>query len=68
MIRTDYYKTRMDGVVLVRTYSDQNMLIERDGVRYLDAIDPEDFNLAYIETDEPIPEEELLLLIEECLI
>lgn len=54
MIITEYYKTREDGVVLNRTYSDKGMKIERDGVRYEEAIDPAELNRVYTETDEPI--------------
>lgn len=54
MIVTEYYKTRADGVVLNRTFSDSGFLIERDGIRYSEAIDPAEFNRQYIETDEPI--------------
>ena len=54
MIVTEFYKTREDGVVLNRTYSDKGMMIERDGVRYSEAIDPADMNRQYVETDEPI--------------
>lgn len=54
MIITEYYKTRDDGVVLNRTYSDMGMMIERDGVRYSEAIDPAELNRQYIETDVPI--------------
>ena len=57
-IITEYYTTRTDGVVLNRTYSDQNMMIERDGVRYSEAVDPAELNRQYIETDEPIEIEE----------
>ena len=53
-IITEYYKTREDGVVLNRTYSDFGLLIERDGVRYSEAIDPAELNRQYIETDDPI--------------
>lgn len=56
MIITEYYKTRSDGVVLNRTFSDLNMMIEREGVRYCEAIDPAELNRVYIETDEPIDE------------
>ena len=35
----------------IRTYSDQNKLIERDGVQYSEAIDPIDTNREYTETD-----------------
>jgi hypothetical protein len=54
MIVTEYYSTRADGVVLNRTYSDNGMMIERDGVRYSEAVDPAELNRKYIETDEPI--------------
>jgi len=54
MIVTEYYETRTDGVVLVRTYSDAGMMIERDGVRYSEAIDPQDAGRVYTETDEPV--------------
>ena len=54
MIKTEYYKTREDGVVLNRTYSDAGMMIERDGVRYSEAVDPAELGRQYIETDEPI--------------
>lgn len=54
MIVTEYYRTREDGVVLNRTYSDSGMMIERDGVRYSEAIDPAELNRQYTETDEPI--------------
>ena len=53
-IITEYYMTRDDGVVLNRTYSDQGLMIERDGIRYSEAIDPADLNRQYTETDEPI--------------
>ena len=60
MIITEYFRTREDGVVLNRTYSDKGMMIERDGVRYSEAIDPAELNRQYIETDEPIePEEQI---------
>ena len=57
-IITEYFKTREDGVVLNRTYSDKGMMIERDGVRYSEAVDPAQFNRQYTETDEPIESEE----------
>jgi hypothetical protein len=54
MIITEYFKTRKDGVVLNRTYSDTGMMIERDGVRYAEAIDPAELGRVYTETDEPV--------------
>jgi hypothetical protein len=53
MIVTEYFKTRKDGVVLNRTYSDAGFKIERDGVVYDEAIDPADLNRIYTETNEP---------------
>ena len=54
MIITEYFKTREDGVVLNRTYSDLGMMIGRDGVRYSEAVDPAELNRQYTETDEPV--------------
>lgn len=49
----------ISGRALIRTYSDAGMLIERDGARYAEAIDPAELGRTYTETDEPIYEEEL---------
>lgn len=57
MIVTEYYMTRMDGVKLNRTYSDKSLMIERNGVLYIEAIDPAILGRVYIETDQPIPKE-----------
>lgn len=59
MIVTEYYKTREDGVVLNLTYSDIRMMIERDGVRYDEAVDPAELGRVYTETEEPVVEDEL---------
>lgn len=56
MILTEHFITRSDGVELVRTYSDIGMMIERDGVRYSEAIDPAHLNRVYTETSEPADE------------
>lgn len=55
-IITEYCKTRDDGIILNRTYSNIGMLIERDGVMYEDAVDPVDSGREYKETDTPIPQ------------
>lgn len=52
-IVTEYHKTREDGVRLVRTYSNAGMMIERNGISYDEAIDPEELGRDYIETNEP---------------
>lgn len=54
MVLTEYYRTRSDGVVLVRTYSDTGHMIERDGKMYEEAVDPADSGRVYTETDVPI--------------
>lgn len=40
----------------IKTYSDENMMIERDNVQYSEAIDPIEFadSRVYTETDIPI--------------
>ena len=58
MIRTEHYMTRADGVELTRTWSDEGVMIERDGIRYAEAIDPTHLGRVYTETDEPIEMEE----------
>lgn len=68
MIVTEYYTTRSDGVRLVRTYSDKGFMIERDGIMYDEAVDPEELNRQYNETSEKIvipeldPEEALTII------
>lgn len=44
----------INGVVYDYTYSDSGFMIERDGVRYSEAVDPLDSNRVYTETNEPI--------------
>lgn len=58
MIVTEVYGEFSPGVNLIRTYSDQGYKIERDGVRYDEAIDPENMGRVYTETDELIPRDE----------
>ena len=58
---TEYYRTREDGVVLNKTYSDRGMMI-RGGfpeADYAESIDPAELNRVFTETDIPIPSEEL---------
>ena len=56
MIKTDFYIERADGVKLYRTYSDRNMMIQKDGTEeiYSEAIDVENSGFTYTETDIPI--------------
>lgn len=43
----------MKGRQFVRTYSDSGYMVERDGIRYAEAIDPAEYGRTYTETDEP---------------
>ena len=68
MIKTEYYTTRNDGVLLVKTYSNTNKYIKQNetGIEYTEAIDvgvevggkyyPK--NYTYIETNKEIEEVE----------
>ena len=47
-------KKEINGVVYDYAYSDSSYMIERDGVRYSEAVDPLDSGRLYTETDEPI--------------
>ena len=58
-IVTEYYTTRKDGVVLNRTYSNIGLMIERDGERYTEAIDPADLNRIYTEVEGVYIEDDL---------
>ena len=44
----------INGVVYDYAYSDSGYMIERDGVRYSEAVDPLDSGRLYTETDELI--------------
>lgn len=54
----------INGKAFIKTYSDLGMMVERDGVRYSEAIDPAEFGRQYIETDEPIEKEEIEEVVE----
>ena len=45
---------QINGVVYDYAYSDSDYMIERDSVRYSEAVDPIDSGRLYTETDEPI--------------
>lgn len=57
-IKQEIYGKFIDGSNLIRTWSDIHHYIERDGVKYTEAVDPEKLGRVYTETDEPIPEPE----------
>ena len=72
MIKTEYYSTRTDGVVLVKTYSTENKYIKQleTNLEYDIAIDVGEVelgiykpkNYTYEETDNEIKEDEVLTL------
>lgn len=45
----------INGKAFVKTYSDSGYMVEREGARYSEAIDPAEFGRVYTETDERIP-------------
>lgn len=55
MIKTE--QLTINNKQFTKTYSDQNMMIERDGVQYSKAIDPSEFDRTYTETDIPVEAE-----------
>ena len=61
MIKKEYYKTLEDGTVLIRTYSDSNHYIIQDGtgIEYSEAIDPEQMNRTYTESEKTIEEDSI---------
>lgn len=65
MIVTEDYKTRADGVKLIRTYSDAGKMIVQNetGITYSEAIDVENAPYTYSESEEELPE----LTAEEAL-
>ena len=61
MVKKEYYKTLEDGTVLVRTYSDSNHYIIQDGtgIEYSEAIDTEQMNRTYTESEKIIEEDSI---------
>ena len=56
MIVKEEFKTRADGVKLVRTYSDEGKKIIQNetGIEYTEAIDVENAPYTYTESDEDV--------------
>ncbi len=59
MVKTEFYRTREDGVNLYRTYSDENKMIRQieTGIEYEEAVDVENAPYEYEETDIKIEDE-----------
>ena len=45
----------INNTTYIRNYSDKGLFIERDGIKYAEAIDPVGTDRIYIETEEVIP-------------
>lgn len=60
-------KKDINGVMYDCAYSDSGYMIERDGVRYSEAVDPLDSGRVYTETDESIEAEALSETEEKAL-
>lgn len=69
MIKIDFYIERKDGVKLYRTYSDRNMMIQKNGTEelYGEAIDVENSGFTYTETDIPIEGDTDELTVDDTL-
>lgn len=52
MIKTE--NVNINGQLFTRTYSDAGYMIEREGQRYSEAIDPVSTGRTYVETTQPI--------------
>ena len=50
MIRQE--NLQINGQEFIRTYSDDNRYVVRDGVSYSEAVDPAEFNRVYTEGEE----------------
>ena len=48
---------QINGQEFIRTYSDDNRYVVRDGVSYSEAVDPAEFNRLYTEGDVILDEE-----------
>lgn len=56
MIKTE--TMTINGKEFVKTYSDQGYMVEREGARYSEAIDPAEFGRTYTETEETIEKDD----------
>ena len=71
MIKTEIIT--INGVQFKKTWSDADYLIERDGAKYSEAVDPIGVERIYTETNEPIDSQnditsdEFLSMLEEVL-
>lgn len=70
MIKTEIIT--INGIQFKKTWSDANYLIERNGAKYSEAVDPIDVERTYTETTELIDSQditgdEILSMLEEVL-
>lgn len=55
MLKTE--NVNINGKGYIRTWSDNHMMLERDGALYEEALDPAELGRTYTETDQPIMDE-----------
>lgn len=65
MIKTEI--VTINGKQYRRTWSDNGFMIEREGTRYGEAIDPLNSDTSYIETDIPIETESITEVEEKAI-
>lgn len=58
MIKTE--NLTINEKAFIRTYSDEGKYVVRDGVKYVEAIDPAEFDRTYTEGDYISPPEEVI--------
>lgn len=56
MIKTE--QVEINGTEFIKTYSDQGVMIEREGLVYSEAVDPVGSGRTYTETEIPVPKED----------
>lgn len=69
MLKTE--NLTVNGTAYIRIWSDQHMMIERDGILYEEAIDPIDFGRNYTESEQPIVHEDdagIILMLHRCFL
>lgn len=55
MLKTE--SVMFNGKEYIRTWSDERLMIERDGALYESAVDPIETERVYVETNQPIVDE-----------
>lgn len=54
MLKTE--TVTINGKEYIRTWSDENRMLERDGILYEEALDPAELGRVYLESEQEIPD------------